>query len=286
MFSAISVIMFGLPGKKKITPNLQAKRYSAELNNKSRPLLPQWQWALLLSKTRQIALICTIIALITIVIWSFRQHRNSLITKVRVIAPYTHISPAPLQKAIADHIAGTFFGIDVATLRQELIAIPWVHEVYIRRKWPDTLIIKIDEQQPIAQWKNEALLGIDGALFTPPKNSFPPSLPLLLGPEESVREVVTTYQEMERILFPLHFKVAQLDLNEQGNWHITMRREDKTGNDITVFLGNDNILAKLQGFVAAYPKIVLNDPERIIETIDLRYKNGIAVKWEGQETKN
>jgi cell division protein FtsQ len=154
--------------------------------------------------------------------------------------------------------------------------LPWIDKVSIRRKWPNILIVNIEEQHPIARWKNEALFNASGMLFTPPATTFPAGLPLLLGPEEEVQDVIANYQTIQKLLIPLNFKITQLDVDERGFWHMIVN-----GN-LNVFFGNEDVLSRLKNFITAYPKIITDHPDKKIAAIDLRYKNGVAVHWEGQ----
>lgn len=49
-------------------------------------------------------------------------------------------------------------------------------------------------------------------------------------------------------------------------------------NGIAIELGNADILMRLSDFVSIYPKII-GDNAKDVDSIDLRYSNGVAVKW-------
>ena len=77
---------------------------------------------------------------------------------------------------------------------------------------------------------------------------------------------------MNQMLAPLNLTVAVIDLSERRSWTI------KLSNDITVILGQNQIWDRLKNFVAIYPKVI-GDNKRQALSIDIRYQNGLAVKW-------
>jgi len=90
-------------------------------------------------------------------IWGGRTLQNPEnfpIEKIRISAPYEHITPEMLQQVIGSFATRGFFGLNVVTLKQQLLVLPWVYEVMIKREWPDTLVINILEQKAVAEWNN------------------------------------------------------------------------------------------------------------------------------------
>lgn len=274
---------------KKSNSHIQAQRYKSKIKTQVKPRsqlksqnkqLQLRDWSKIFTRLLQIVIASVVMAT---VVWGYTSfHRNNQlpVAKVQVVSTYAHLDPKLLQQIISNHLEGNFFDLNVISLKQDLLVMPWVHEVFIRRKWPDAIVVKITEQQPVAQWKENALVSANGALFTPPKKTFPVGLSLLLGPEEDVQEVIMNYRKMQQLLLPLNFTITQLDLSEQRAWHMILRGSNSSGgNSINIFLGNENVLNKLQNFITAYPKIVASNPSQSIEAVDLRYKSGAAVRW-------
>lgn len=245
---------------------LQARRQAFKEPKK------KFSWQFLLTSFK-ILVVGVILVVIVWNVYTLHQRNDFALEKVKVVATYEHLDSKMLQNIIESCVSTNFFDVDTANLRRELLRLPWVYRVSIRRKWPDTILVNIEEQKAIAQWKDEALLNIDGMLFTPPKETFPVGLPLLNGPEDDIQEVVNNYRKMEAMLETLGFKITQLAVDEQYVWRVTLNTE---GN---ILLNSDNVLEDLQKFVDIYPKIIANHPNEVIEMVDLRYKDGMAVKW-------
>ena len=249
---------------------VQAQRYGVRREKRK-----SFDWGALLKKILKLILVIIISSVIIWGTWLFRHRSEQSIENVQVITTYEHIKPAILQKIINNYLMNDgFFNIDVIGLKQSLLELPWVDEVSIKRIWPDTIIVNIEEQRAIARWKNIALFNSKGMLFTPPLATFPANLPLLFGPEEDVQDVIVNYQSMQKLLAPLNFKITQLDIDERGSWHMIVN------GSINIFLGSEDVFPRLQNFAIVYAKVIADHPEKQITAVDLRYKNGVAVHWD------
>lgn len=204
---------------------------------------------------------------------TLRNPDNFPIEKVKIIAPYERITPKMLQEVVSTFATRGFFGLDVISLKQRLLALPWIYAVVIKREWPDTIIISIFEQKAVAEWNNEALLNPEGTIFRPAKESFPAQLPQLFGTDTNASQVWINYQKMQIELNALHFNIAQLSLDSQGFWHAILNNGEE------MFISYNNPLGHLQDFITAYPKIIESHHDNRWRSIDLRYEDGVAVKW-------
>ena len=84
------------------------------------------------------------------------------------------------------------------------------------------------------------------------------------------------FVNINRILAPLHAKISYLELTPYMTWKL------KLENGMTLKVGHNDILTRMTHFVKVYPKIVGERAENI-DYIDLRYPNGMAVKWKVDE---
>jgi cell division protein FtsQ len=202
------------------------------------------------------------------------KYNNFPIERVKVVATYQHLSHAKLQEIIEPSVKTNFFGLKVSRLKRELLGLPWVHSVEIRRVWPNTVIITIHEETAFANWENISLVNENGELFTPPKETFPSGLPIFFGTEDRVQEIWQNYSKLNAILLPLKYKIAEIDLDEQLSWKISLN------NGMNIFLGNNNVVEKLQDFAKVYDDVKAVNLASGAKSVDLRYKNGFAVKWD------
>jgi cell division protein FtsQ len=194
------------------------------------------------------------------------------IAKVNVQGDLSYISQQAVQQRISPYIAASFFSIDLAGMRRELEQMPWIAHAEVRRVWPDQVMVRLEEQLPIARWGDEALLNNQGQAFAPRELAHYEQLPQLWGPQRAQEQVMQQYQMLSQMLRPLGFSIARLELRERGSWFLS------TGQGVELLLGRDHLVEKMRRFISIYEK-TLKDQIANIERVDLRYPNGLAVAW-------
>jgi cell division protein FtsQ len=183
-----------------------------------------------------------------------------------------HVNHTDVQKLVSPLIGNGFFAVDVDKIKERLLQMPWVAQVVVRRVWPDLVVVAINEKNPVALWNDNSLLSSAGELFTPEVKTYPAGLPQLSGPAGEQILMAQYYAKMSSVLTPLHCKITRLELSPAMAWSLTLN------NGTKLSIGHKDILTRLNHFVKVYPKIV-GDRISDVEYIDLRYPNGMAVKW-------
>ena len=199
------------------------------------------------------------------------------ITRIAVQGDLSYISQQAVQQRIAPYASERFFSVDLASMRAELEQMPWIARAEVRRVWPDQVVIRLEEQLPVARWGDEALLNNQGQAFAPRDLANYEHLPQLYGPQRAQQRVMQQYQVLSQMLRPLGFSIARLELRERGSWFLTTGA-GSAGPGIELLLGRDHLVEKLRRFIAIYDK-TLKDQITNIARVDLRYANGLAVGW-------
>lgn len=194
------------------------------------------------------------------------------IAKVSVRGELTYVDRQAVQARMAPFVEASFFKVDLDALRHDLEQMPWIAHVEARRIWPDEVMVRLDEQLPIARWGNESLLNNNGQAFAPDDLTQYEHLPQLHGPKRAQQRVMQQYQMLSQMLRPLGFSIARLELRERGSWFVT------TKQGVELLLGRDQIIEKMRRFTAIYQQALVQESDRIAR-IDLRYANGLAVAW-------
>lgn len=194
------------------------------------------------------------------------------IAKISVEGDLSYISQQSVQRRIEPFVSASFFSVDLLGMRHELEQMPWIASAEVRRVWPDQVMVRLEEQLPIARWGDEALLNNQGQAFAPKELAHYEHLPQLYGPQRAQQQVMQQYQVLSQMLRPMGFTVSRLELRERGSWFLS------TGQGIELLLGRDHLLEKIRRFGAIYGKALKEQKENIAR-IDLRYANGLAVAW-------
>ncbi len=204
--------------------------------------------------------------------WLADPYRFPL-TVVEVKGDFRQLMRDDLQAAIAAYVEDGFFTIDVTAIRRAAEQLPWVYKASVRRIWPETLRVHVEEQRPVAHWQEGGYLNAQGEAFFPQHKHAALELPWLSGPQGQERKVLAHYGQVVEALAPLGLQVQQLALDERRAWSVWL------DDDVQLRLGRAEPWQRLQRFVRAYPG-VFDGRLAELKRVDLRYSNGFSVLWE------
>lgn len=204
------------------------------------------------------------------VVQAWHKVNTQKIATVQIEGALRYVSGEDIKEAVSRFASASLVAVDLDLLKAELELQPWISQVAVRREWPDRLVIKVEEEQPIARWNERHLLNQQGQIFSPENALVELQLPRLTGPEQSEQTVMLQYLQFNQLLYPLGVRIRDLALNERGAWTMTLT------NGAQVKLGRDRVIERLRRLVvfleSEHGKQITN-----IGSIDLRYRNGIAV---------
>lgn len=173
---------------------------------------------------------------------------------------------------VAPVAGGSYFSADLAAIRDAALAAPWVDEVIVSRRWPDGVRLQVREMQPVALWGAGGLLSSRGDLFVPANAVSISDLPILFGPANKTVYVMEQYRAMNGILRGLGMRIVELQLTERMSWFLRL------DNGMELVVDQVDAIEKMQRFAYLYERQLKPDAGSIA-TIDLRYRNGVAVGW-------
>jgi len=195
------------------------------------------------------------------------------VRQLRVDAEFNHVSAEQIRAAAASHLGTGFFALDLDRVRASVAALPWVEKVEVRKQWPDTLELRVLEQQPFARWGDHRLISHNRALFSAPGAESIQGVPRLSGPDDAVYEVIEFYTKSQRLFSGSGLSVEGVALSERGSWTLTL------AGGAEVAIGREQATPRLQRFVAVLPRLAASRGGSF-ERADLRYANGFAIRWQ------
>ena len=219
--------------------------------------------------------------LLLIILWFCYQFIITIVNQpiryISIESSFQQVKEAQIRGAISSEVQDGILDLDVPKLYERLKNIGWIDKISISRKWPDRLILEIHEHIPVARWGESSLLNNRGELFSEISNPnlIPADLVYLNGPDYKSLDVVQKYFFLREKLAPLGINVAKINLSENGAW--TIELYDGT----SVNLGKSDVKKKFDLFIDIAKNILSNEAEDI-ESIDLRYDNGFAIRLKGE----
>ncbi|SEP60438.1 cell division protein FtsQ [Ectothiorhodospira magna] len=187
-----------------------------------------------------------------------------------------HLHPDTLSAVVTPHLQAGFLALDLRQMEASVQALPWVRGVWLRREWPDRIVIQIEEQVPVARWGNDALVNQYGELFHPALSEAPEGLPFLEGRQGRQRQLMERFLAVQARLADVGLEVSGLREDARRSWVIQL--ED--GGQVLMGRGMDT--DRLDRLVRMYPRLEAHR-DHPIKRIDMRYTNGIAVAWQSPE---
>ena len=80
------------------------------------------------------------------------------VEKIVITGNIEHVTPVQLSYIAHNKLHGTFFTLDIAELKDEFQALPWVRKVSLQRHFPHTIVVTLEEYNVIARIGDDALL--------------------------------------------------------------------------------------------------------------------------------
>lgn len=193
------------------------------------------------------------------------------IKSVVVEGEFNFITKQRATELIGNEIDDDFLQLDLMRLKNALLSDPWVESVTLNRRWPDTLVVKVSEQKPIARW-GDGFLNQRGEIVLIDEASKLSGLPWLQGSEADAPEILQQYQDLSQLLRSRGLEVIALKCDNKKSWRLTIK------NHVEIALGRDQVMEKMRRFVTVYDTH-LGNVWQDVKAIDLRYTNGVAVRW-------
>jgi len=194
------------------------------------------------------------------------------ISSVVVRGDFEHLSKGSIEALIEEYVKHSFIKENLSAMRKSLLTNPWIDNVVLKREWPNVLHITIDEQRAIARWDDKGFVNYRGDLILTDKGLLSSDLPILRGDAGETHLLMKKYQFLSEALNKHKLTVLLLEKNKVGIWGAEL------SNGWVLLLGRTDINQKIQRLLLALEqKAILLSSE--IDRIDLRYENGLSVKW-------
>ncbi len=202
------------------------------------------------------------------------------VCRISFIGEFRHVEKSALQESVSPYIGNNFFAIDLQGLESTLRDIDWVSDISISRRWPDTLQVSIKEERLIASWNKTSWVTSDAAIVEIP-NLKMRELPRWFGPQGTQVLVQLRYHQFSNLLADVDMKLQQLTYSQRGAWQL-IAVNDERKEQVNIRLGRRDMEDRLFRFARAYGQTLVKLEQRLV-SVDLRYPNGFAVKWDSIE---
>lgn len=215
--------------------------------------------------------------------WVFR-HPTFAIHRIVVQGDLAHNNALTLRANVAHSIAGNFFTVDLAAARAAFEEVPWVRRAQVRREYPGSLRVILQEHDAVAYWGQEgssSMVNIQGEVFDAnTADADHDDLPRLIGPVGQSIDMLAMYKALEPVFEPLGIRLSELELTTRGGWRLTL------DTDAVIELGGGSpamVVQRTQRFTRTLTQVAAQYHRRpdALESADLRHTDGYAVRLRG-----
>ena len=203
---------------------------------------------------------------------------NQSIDRVVINGEFNYLSERDVIDLIDENVQTGFLTLNLPDLNRKIVEQDWIRSSSIRRSWPATLIVNIEEEIPVARWGEQQILNNVGDYIDVINKDSVSHLPVIFSQAGDTKEIIKIYQLISELLGPVGLRIDEVESDNAGSWTLTVL------SDIKIILGRDQLVEKLQRLQSVW-MAELSSQEKNINAIDLRYPNGLAVKWK-QNTRS
>ena len=185
-----------------------------------------------------------------------------------------------VQRVFAGDYDRSIYLVPLTERQRRLEAIDWIESATVSRVWPDRIVVRVRERQPIAFVnlnRGVMLIDVHGKLLEPPaKSQF--AFPVISGitdndTDAQTSQHVATFLRVQSDMGYLMKEVSEVDTADPENVRLIAQAESRA---VILLVGEGNYAARYQNFLKHYQDIVKRSPKA--KVFDLRLDDRITVK--------
>lgn len=240
----------------------------------------------------RVALVGLIVVTVVFGGYKLIPHVNPDIKQIAVTGDLVRLDKSGLVEVVKGNLIGGIVTLDMSYLRSELLAVPWVKQVELVKHFPNTLEVRVYEEQALAQWNELGYISIEGEFIRSSLQEDLQHLPRLSSERNSVNEskvnegvikaedaarvAMSLFHSLNSVVLAEGQRIQTLSQSEAGGWTMTW------GNGLNIDLGRSNHLLRTRHAMATWQRLPDEVREKL-ERIDARYDNGVAIRT-GQQS--
>ncbi|TQV64807.1 MAG: FtsQ-type POTRA domain-containing protein [Halothiobacillaceae bacterium] len=209
------------------------------------------------------------------VVWGYRTLNDPWTFPIRVVkvdGELHRLAPMAVQSTVDNRLQGSFFGVELKHVLEGLSGLAWVREARVRREWPDTLHLWIDEHKPLALWRGDAVLTADGMLIYPGIEGDLLSLPALSGGDGREMPLWGQFNSLRQAMSSVGLTPRAMREDQRGSLTVVL------DNGMAIRVGREDTEARMRRFLEVFDKALKPRMDEVQE-VDLRYAHGFSVRW-------
>ena len=177
-----------------------------------------------------------------------------------------------LQQLLGEKADTNLLKADLQSYLAKIETVDWVGQADVRRDWQQGIVVNVVPRQAVAKFGSERLVDANGTVFKPADSNDlnNASLMQLQGDSQNAVVMMQQIKQVSDWFMPLGMKIEEVIVTPRMAW---LFRFD---NGLRVLVDNDNTSEKLYR-LSIMLQNQLKPQLKMLQTVDLRYKNGMAI---------
>jgi len=222
-------------------------------------------------------------------LWSLVQLPAFALKGITVKGDVEHNNEVTLRANVVTKFTGNFFTADLTRVRSAFESVPWVRLASVQREFPNRLRVTLQEHKPVAYWGSDGeprMVNSYGEVFEANVGDLEDiKMPRLSGPDSQSQQVLTMYLALQPVFRQLNLVLDSLALTDRGSWRAKLAQ----GGVIELGRGSvDDVMTRMQRLSRTVTQVTQKLGRKVsaIESADLRYDNGYALRMRGVSTQD
>lgn len=215
------------------------------------------------------------------------------VAEVEVSGAGNRVSVEQVLKQVEPWVKGGILHLNPEQISERVARLPWVKSASVKRIWPRQIEIMIEEYQPALRWDESTWIDRYGDVFSAGEQPDLVALPVVHGPQSQRETVIAHYLQLNGPAKALGLKIARLEVDARNAWTVEFP------GGLTLELGRENFAGRWQRFITVWTRLnqdamkadaeadansaagerLITDLTKTIESMDLRYPHGLAIRW-------
>lgn len=194
------------------------------------------------------------------------------IQRIVILGDLKHVERRALEASLRPYMEDNFFSVALPEVQQTAESMAWIDDATVRKEWPNTLVVALQERIPVANWGKNQFLSAKGEIFFAEHVQPNPNLPTFIGMADQAALIARHYVQMQAVLKDAGLTIQALEMTDR----VSMTLQLSSGMSLVV--DEKESQEKLQRFTAVY-RLFSEEQRQQLLRVDLRYENGLAIKW-------
>ncbi|MAZ90220.1 MAG: hypothetical protein CL693_21510 [Cellvibrionaceae bacterium] len=229
---------------------------------------------------RVLAVTAGVVAVIYFAGLWIKEQLDRPVSSVKINGEFNRVVRQEVAEHIYQSISGGFVEVDLRRIQTRLEDLPWIDSAKVARSWPGGLEVTVIEHKPIARWGEGDALNHRGEVIVLSGSAddevLLQGLPQLIGMNGMEHNVMAQYHALTKVLGERGLAIARLEKDLSRSWSLVL------ADGVEINIGRDQVMDRIGRFLIVF-EAQLQQRWAELSYIDLRYFNGVAVKWRETE---